>query len=182
MFIHVEVPRIVRLQAYDRSELAVVRAVCFDDADIVQAVMLCIVAKHFADLLAAAFFAFFACADVQQFWRCVLFLRHVARGGEWIVRCFSRGFIPHLSGKVCTVQKEKKQPLTQLPIIAKRPVIRVTSLLLAEQFHMFCSVPLFHLQEVNTDRGPRSAQYDVINPVASFAVDRLVSNLACDVR
>lgn len=58
-----EMPGIFWLEARHRPEFAVVGTVCSDDTDI-KAMSLGIVAKQFADLLAAPLFTLLAGADV----------------------------------------------------------------------------------------------------------------------
>ena len=64
VFIHVEVPGIVGLQTYDGSALAIISAMCLNDADIFQPMIFSKPSHYFTDLLAAALPAFFARANV----------------------------------------------------------------------------------------------------------------------
>ena len=64
------------LNAHDGSVFTVVCTVGFDDADIVEAMILYEVAQRFADFFAAAFFTFLSCANVKDFGWCMFFLAH----------------------------------------------------------------------------------------------------------
>lgn len=61
-----EVPAVFRLQAHDRSLLAVIGAMCADHADVVWPIVVGLFPQQLADLLASALLTLFPCADVDQ--------------------------------------------------------------------------------------------------------------------
>ena len=76
MFIHVEMPCISGLQTDYRSVFAIIGAVGADNADIQMPVVFRVLSELLADLFAAALFALFPGADVDQFGRRMFVFAH----------------------------------------------------------------------------------------------------------
>lgn len=79
MLVDVKVPFTRWLEADYGAVFTVVGTVSSDDANVVQAVIFYIIPQLFADLFAAALFAFFARADVEDFSGCMFFFAHGRR-------------------------------------------------------------------------------------------------------
>jgi hypothetical protein len=74
--VDVEMPLCGWLKADHWSMFTVVCAVCSDDADVVEPVLVGIVAQHFADIFTAAFFALLPCAYIENPGGCMFLFAH----------------------------------------------------------------------------------------------------------